>query len=81
MNDDVQQSRKAGFKILTYFLLFFLVFGSVNAYFVYKALSSNTGVVAENSYEIGLNYNKILEEAKKRHHDSNNRHTTTDTTK
>jgi nitrogen fixation protein FixH len=58
--------RKDGRKVLMAFLAFFVVFASVDAFFVYKAISTLPGVVSENAYEIGLNYNKIIAEAKKR---------------
>ncbi len=61
-----EKSKQFGFRILFSFLAFFIVFSSVDAFFVYKALSTHTGVVSENAYEIGLNYNKIIAEAKKR---------------
>ncbi len=70
MNENVLKSKIAGKRILWSFLAFFLVFASVDVFFVYKAISTNTGVVAENSYEIGLNYNKIIAEAKKRKNDT-----------
>lgn len=55
-----------GKRILLGFIAFFVVFASVDAFFVYKAISTLPGVVSENAYEIGLNYNKIIAEAKKR---------------
>jgi len=67
---------KDGRRILLAFLSFFVVFASVDAFFVYKAISTLPGVVSENAYEIGLNYNKIIAEAKKRkleHNDYTNR--------
>lgn len=62
---DNDESKKEGRKVLFYLLGFFVVFASVDAFFVYKAVSTNTGVVAENAYEIGLNYNEIIAESKK----------------
>ena len=57
---------KDGKRVLLAFLLFFVVFASVDAFFVYKAISTLPGVVSENAYEIGLHYNKIIAEAEKR---------------
>jgi nitrogen fixation protein FixH len=61
-----QKSRKAGRTVLFSLLGFFAVFASVDAFFVYTALKTNTGVVAENAYERGLHYNDLLDEARKR---------------
>lgn len=58
--------RNDGKRVLFAFLAFFFIFSSVNAFFVYKAISTSPGVVSENTYEIGLNYNNIIAEAKKR---------------
>lgn len=61
-----QTQKKDGRRVLFYLIGFFVIFASVDAYFVYKAFSTHTGVVVENAYEKGLNYNDIIEEAKKR---------------
>jgi len=54
------QSRRDG-KIFLYMLLgFFLTFATVDAFFVYTAVSSHTGVVTENAYEKGLDYNSAI---------------------
>lgn len=63
------ENKKAGHWLLAWLIGFFVVFASVDAYFVYTALSTHTGVVAENSYEVGLKYNDILQEAKRRAQD------------
>lgn len=60
----IQPPKKNGRFILLCFLGFFLVFGSVDAFFVYTALSTNPGVVTEQPYEKGLAYNMVLEKAK-----------------
>lgn len=65
-SESQKQTAKDGRKVLWYFLGFFAVFATVDAFFVYKALSTHSGVVAENSYEIGLHYNELLKEADKR---------------
>ena len=44
--------------------MFFAVVACVDAVFVYKAISTQTGVVTDRPYEKGLAYNKFLEEAK-----------------
>ncbi len=64
MNDIAKQSRRDGRKFLFILIAFFVVFATVDAYFVYKALSTNTGVVVEHAYEVGLNYNDLLEQAR-----------------
>lgn len=43
-----------------YFVLFFLVVAAVNAVFVYKALTTHQGVIVENAYEKGLEYNDSI---------------------
>lgn len=63
------QSREAGIRVLFWISGFFLVFASVDAWFVYKAVTTNSGVVAENAYEIGVNYNDVIAEARQREHD------------
>ncbi len=50
--------------ILVYFLLFFGCIIAVNAVFVYKAISTQPGVVADHTYARGLKFDQILEEAK-----------------
>lgn len=52
--------------VLWALLAFFGVLASVNAFFVYTAVTTNTGVVTENAYEKGLRYNEILKEARRR---------------
>lgn len=61
-----EESRKEGRKVLIYLISFFFVLVSVNSFFVYKALSTHSGVVVENSYEVGLRYNELIAEAKRR---------------
>lgn len=56
-----------GRKVFFYFLAFFLVFGTVDAFFVYFATSTNTGVVTDKAYEKGLAYNKVIEQAQAQH--------------
>jgi nitrogen fixation protein FixH len=70
MDDVAQKSKKTGKNVFWGFIAFFVVFATVDVFFVYKAVTTHPGVVAENAYEIGLNYNKIVEEAKKRNHDA-----------
>lgn len=66
-----QDSKKDGRIVLFALLAFFTTFATVDAYFVYKAITTHSGVVAENAYEIGLNYNDILAEADKRQNEQN----------
>lgn len=47
-----------------YFVLMFLIVFAVNGVFVYVAVNSNSGVVTENAYEKGLNYNQTIDLAK-----------------
>jgi nitrogen fixation protein FixH len=64
------KQQKDGLRVLIYLLGFFACFAAVDAFFVYKALSTHKGVVAENAYEQGLHFNKIIEQARKREHES-----------
>lgn len=48
-----------------YFVAFFVGLIIVNVIFVSLALNSHTGVVSENSYQEGLDYNKTIDEVKK----------------
>jgi nitrogen fixation protein FixH len=43
--DQKEESRNVGRKFWIGLLLFFLTFASVDAFFVYKALNTHTGVV------------------------------------
>lgn len=61
-----QAKNSTGRTVLYAFLGFFAVFAAVDAFFVYTAVTTNTGVVTENSYERGLHYNDLLDEARKR---------------
>ena len=63
MENEQTKNRKDGRIVLMALIAFFVVFASVDAYFVYKALSTHTGVVVEHAYEVGLNYNDIIEQA------------------
>lgn len=55
------QKPLTGRRIFIYLLIFFGVITAVNAVFITKALQSNSGVVHDNPYERGLDYNKILD--------------------
>lgn len=48
-----------------YFVMAFAVIFAVNGLFVYLATSTNKGVVTENAYEKGRDYNHIVEEVRK----------------
>lgn len=63
MEEQAPKKKESGWWVLWAFLAFFAVFASVDAYFVYQAISTHTGVVVENPYEVGLNYNEIIEKA------------------
>ena len=43
-----------------YFVIAFLIVFTVNGFFVYMAIRTNHGVVTENAYEKGLEYNAIV---------------------
>ena len=58
-------SENNGRWVLYAFLGFFAVFCAVDAYFVYRAITTHTGVVTKNSYYKGLDYNKNLAEAQR----------------
>ena len=45
-------------------VLFFVVIAIVNAVFVYIAINTHTGVVTENPYQKGLDYNSVLEKSR-----------------
>jgi nitrogen fixation protein FixH len=49
--------------ILFAFLSFFGVVFTVDAFFIYTAITTQTGVITEQAYEKGLHYNQILLEA------------------
>lgn len=50
--------------VLWFFLAFFGTFIAVDTFFVYKAVTTQTGVVTEHAYEKGLAYNQVLDEAR-----------------
>ena len=53
-----------GWWVFAAFCAFFGVIIGVNTVFITKALQSNTGLVREDAYKHGLDYNKTLEEAR-----------------
>ena len=59
-----QNKYSKGGWVLWSFIAFFGTIASLDAFFIYKAISTNSGVVIENPYEKGLAYNKTLEQAK-----------------
>lgn len=63
-NESDQRERKSGFRVLISLLAFFVVFASVDAFFIYKALSTHTGVIEEHTYEKGLAFNQALKQAR-----------------
>lgn len=48
-----------------YFVMAFLVVFAVNGFFVYMAVSTNHGVVTENAYKKGLDYNNVVAQIRK----------------
>jgi nitrogen fixation protein FixH len=70
---ELNSSQQEGRKIFIMFLAFFGVCVAVNAFFIYMAVSTNRGVVSERAYEIGLRYNEVLEEARRREHEEQRR--------
>lgn len=64
MKQDATTRSKSGLIILACFLGFFGTVGAVDAYFVYTAIHTNTGVVTEQAYEKGLAYNTVLDKAR-----------------
>lgn len=68
---DHKESKKSGGKVLMIIVAFFATFMIVDAYFVYKAVTTHTGTVSDNAYKQGLNFNAIIAEAKKREQDRN----------
>lgn len=60
----LRHDRKKDKYILFAFLAFFGVVFTVDAIFIYTAITTQTGIVTEKAYEHGLNYNKTLLEAK-----------------
>lgn len=50
--------------VLFAFLGFFGIIFLVNGFFIYTAISTQTGLVTEQAYEKGLDYNEVLDEAK-----------------
>ncbi len=49
--------------ILFYFIAFFLLIIVVNSVFAYLAVTTRTGLVVDNPYERGLDYNQTLRKA------------------
>jgi nitrogen fixation protein FixH len=64
-NNSSEASKKYGKKVLISFILFFLFVILLLSGFAYIAIKTNPGVVVEQAYEKGLNYNATLEEAEK----------------
>lgn len=69
VQEEDQKSKATGKVVLYAFIGFFCIFASVDAYFVHKAITTHSGVVMPHAYEIGLNYNEVLEKARKRKND------------
>lgn len=58
-----EASKKKDYIVLYWFLAFFGTFMILDGIFVYLAVSTQTGLVTEQAYEKGLDYNKTLHEA------------------
>lgn len=58
-----ENSAKFGRKVLLSLVGFFVFIACVNAFFIHKALSTNTGLVVEKPYERGLRFDEIIREA------------------
>lgn len=56
-----RQGKMDGRHALAIFVAFFGVVFATNFYFVYRAVSTHTGVVANEPYRKGLNYNERIE--------------------
>lgn len=63
-------SKRDGRRFLMIILSFFVTVACVDAYFVYKALSTHSGVVVDKPYERGIHFNELLNEAKEKGYDS-----------
>ena len=65
MNEVNHTTEKNKNRIILYcFVGFFGTFMVLDGIFVYLAVSTQTGIVTEKSYEKGLDYNRVLEEAR-----------------
>lgn len=63
MTQPPEDKKDNGLWVLWSLLIFFATFASVDAYFVYTAVTTHTGVIDDNSYEDGLAYDQFLEKA------------------
>lgn len=63
MNENNEIIKKSDKYIPYYIVLFFVVVACVDAVFVTLALSTHRGVVSDKSYETGLDYNRVIEQA------------------
>lgn len=59
-----EESKKTGRIFFIALVSFFVVFASVDAFFVYRAVKTHTGVITTNAYERGIDFNKVLEQAR-----------------
>lgn len=60
MSDSIKRDNKL---IPLYFVAFFVGLAILDGIFVYLAVSTQNGLVTENAYEKGLNYNEAIEKA------------------
>jgi nitrogen fixation protein FixH len=57
----MSDTRKKDKRIPYYFVLFFVVLAIVDGIFVYLATSTHTGVIKEQAYQKGVEYNRTIE--------------------
>lgn len=55
-----------------YFVMAFAVVFAVNGFFVYKAVTTSHGVVTENAYEKGLQFNDVVKQVRERRAEEHN---------
>jgi len=58
-----QRRAKDNKRIPLYFVAFFVVLALLDGLFIYLATSTHTGVVTQQAYEQGLNYNRTVAQA------------------
>lgn len=62
--DKIHRNTNHGRLIFIYFFAFFGVIILMDSFFIYTAISTQTGVVTSQPYEKGLAYNAVLQRAK-----------------
>lgn len=69
MSDTQDKKQDSGRWVLFSLIVFFVMFATVDAFFVYKAVTTNVGVVTDHSYKKGLAYDDFLSQAAQQSHD------------